>query len=1128
MHKSNFKRLISAVSAAAMLAGLAVPVMAEQDTLADEVAELADSSMVLETNDFENAEVGDILRISNAAQEPYTGFNIVDINMGVDSTGVDTETSASVQEGVGVDGTKALVFTSGKKATGTKGPRLSFKVPSNRDNFLVSMKVYPEGEQDMSYSDSVTTEPSNKLSLNKDEWNTVDIYCTRKGRVININGNVTVLADTSMAVPVMGTNITAYRGDSVVEGCKLYIDDITLSAITALPTPIPTPSPEPPKKLTAGDVVDFEDQTTGNILVFDKVAQDPVDRIPGFIFYISSRSGGGAAGTKWAITKTAGADGSNTNVLEMAGDQFANADRGPRAKLVEPEGLEDYKITFKAKRVDGANETQDICAGTSTTSNDGTAIGLVNGKWCDVTIYMYQKQRLILVDNKLSQISATGELPVIWCRNVERGGSVYIDDYAVSELTQQEALDAMALTIDIETEDKKCYPADDGTYSFIGGFKLPTAAIGHDIKWSAMQADENGNWVNAADIRVRNSNVEAVSPDENAKYKLVAEIADSGLVASKEFELSYIPTEKVVDTVLERLEIADASTIDNIEKKTDDEGNAVYYVRGIFTVPMSDWVVNYTWTPSEDGILSIDRDGEVRVYPKNADDIILTATASYGGVTKTKEFRLILDNYNLVQQDKVRQEFANNVLYAKGTDGEKLGSVTLEDGAIISFDVNLKTVTAADKNITISWTTSDKNILTTDGVINVNDKNAHDVTLTKTVTYRMDNQPIYSDKKDYKVKVQFNPDETDAKSIETANGYAEDKLAEAIAASETEMTQAQKDAAYKSAYNTAMEVLSDRYKTRFDAKYEANFDDIPASADDDFEVPVKGYFGSDISWTASDTCIKINDGTAKVTTPSYDRNVSLKATFTSGASTNANAATVKVEVEGKYGSSSGGSSGGGGGRGSSSSGGGNSYQGSLGVVTPVTPAPQQPSTDNNQTVKGEFTDLDQASWAAVAINELAKKGIVSGRNSVTFAPNDNITRAEFAKIITGAFNVPAGSASFTDVAADAWYASYIGACYAAGIITGYEDGTFAPDALVTRQDMAVMVMRAANANNVTLESVNEKIDFADADEIASYAADAVAALQQAGIINGITADTFAPAETATRAQAAKILYSFCK
>ena len=63
---------------------------------------------------------------------------------------------------------------------------------------------------------------------------------------------------------------------------------------------------------------------------------------------------------------------------------------------------------------------------------------------------------------------------------------------------------------------------------------------------------------------------------------------------------------------------------------------------------------------------------------------------------------------------------------------------------------------------------------------------------------------------------------------------------------------------------------------------------------------------------------------------------------------------------------------------------------------------------------------------------------------------------------------------------------------------------------------------------MTIEKPYEKINFTDADSIAEYAAEAVDTLQQAGIINGMEDGSFAPAATATRAQAAKILYTFCQ
>ena len=113
---------------------------------------------------------------------------------------------------------------------------------------------------------------------------------------------------------------------------------------------------------------------------------------------------------------------------------------------------------------------------------------------------------------------------------------------------------------------------------------------------------------------------------------------------------------------------------------------------------------------------------------------------------------------------------------------------------------------------------------------------------------------------------------------------------------------------------------------------------------------------------------------------------------------------------------------------------------------------------------------------------------------------------------------------FSDVNEGDWYYSFIAAAYNNGIINGYDNGTFGVNDNITRQDMAVIIYRAAERAGISFDAVNEEITFEDGAEIADYARDAVRTLQTAGIINGISDTEFAPGMNATRAQAAKMIY----
>lgn len=175
--------------------------------------------------------------------------------------------------------------------------------------------------------------------------------------------------------------------------------------------------------------------------------------------------------------------------------------------------------------------------------------------------------------------------------------------------------------------------------------------------------------------------------------------------------------------------------------------------------------------------------------------------------------------------------------------------------------------------------------------------------------------------------------------------------------------------------------------------------------------------------------------------------------------------------------------------------------------------------------KNVFDDIDGVAWAKEAIVYLAEKKIINGVGNGKFAPDDNVTRAEMAKMISGAFLIKteAGENPFNDVSEDDWSCEYIKKAYAAGIITGYEDGSFKPDDVVTRQDAAVMLYRAAKYFNIDFytEIVNYFMDEADFDD---YAVEAINNMYNMGFINGVGDGMFAPNDMTTRAQTAKIIY----
>ncbi|WP_019635601.1 Ig-like domain-containing protein [Paenibacillus fonticola] len=173
-----------------------------------------------------------------------------------------------------------------------------------------------------------------------------------------------------------------------------------------------------------------------------------------------------------------------------------------------------------------------------------------------------------------------------------------------------------------------------------------------------------------------------------------------------------------------------------------------------------------------------------------------------------------------------------------------------------------------------------------------------------------------------------------------------------------------------------------------------------------------------------------------------------------------------------------------------------------------------------------FTDTG-SHWANDSIVNLASRLIIDGRQNGRFEPNSNITRAEFAVFIAKGLGLTADEGNvnrFPDVPRGTT-GDYIGAAAKAGIIAGNTDGTFKPNSYITREQMALMMVRAMNyagyeisLNGSSAATLNR---FKDNNKI--YSKDNVAKAVKEGIIQGVSLDTFQPQGNATRAQAAVML-----
>lgn len=180
-----------------------------------------------------------------------------------------------------------------------------------------------------------------------------------------------------------------------------------------------------------------------------------------------------------------------------------------------------------------------------------------------------------------------------------------------------------------------------------------------------------------------------------------------------------------------------------------------------------------------------------------------------------------------------------------------------------------------------------------------------------------------------------------------------------------------------------------------------------------------------------------------------------------------------------------------------------------------------------------FTDItEEFKFAETAIQELAKKGIINGMGNGLFAPEGEFTRAQFCKIVVEALNIEQAEYkdSFTDVKSADWFAKYVQAAVDTGLFKGYDDNSFKPEQVISRQEMAVVVARAAvQADKVKQEKMDkftmDKSEFVDKADVPAWAENEVAWLESEGSFSDIATENFQPAKVVNRAEAATVVYN---
>ncbi len=184
------------------------------------------------------------------------------------------------------------------------------------------------------------------------------------------------------------------------------------------------------------------------------------------------------------------------------------------------------------------------------------------------------------------------------------------------------------------------------------------------------------------------------------------------------------------------------------------------------------------------------------------------------------------------------------------------------------------------------------------------------------------------------------------------------------------------------------------------------------------------------------------------------------------------------------------------------------------------------AAETGEEEKISFTDVPGEHIAYDAVMNLAESGVISGKGDELFAPEDSLKREEFAKILVNALKISAKNDEpiFEDVLAGMWYAPYVRTAAANNLVEGIGNNKFGVGTTLSRQDMALIALRYLEKSNVDLSTDNTVV-YADSNDIAEYAKEAVEKLASARILPIGEDNCIRPLDDATRADAAMTIYN---
>ncbi|WP_438351518.1 DUF7594 domain-containing protein [Paenibacillus sp. FA6] len=179
-------------------------------------------------------------------------------------------------------------------------------------------------------------------------------------------------------------------------------------------------------------------------------------------------------------------------------------------------------------------------------------------------------------------------------------------------------------------------------------------------------------------------------------------------------------------------------------------------------------------------------------------------------------------------------------------------------------------------------------------------------------------------------------------------------------------------------------------------------------------------------------------------------------------------------------------------------------------------------------VNKTFSDVSVGHWANRTLKVLTAHNLVNGTEEDLFHPNVQAKRAEFTSMLVRVLGLDGGDTAlpYTDVSSTAWYAADVSSAYAAGLIKGTSKKHFAPEALISREEMTVLMIRAYEYVNGTSSASGSALQsYTDANRVSSWAKDEVNKAIELGLVKGTDINTLAPQSKAMRSEMAQMIYN---